>query len=309
MSTLNEREAVLRRALHAAADAIEPGMDGLERIQLRLSRPRPFALAWAEAAWTDVQLRLLPGWQSALDWLGSAGRLAWDRFGPTPGRAEGRASRTLGWLRPLAALGVTVAIVAVGTYVAISANQSVNLGSSIGRSQGGGGGGGANGGPGGTSAHGHSPFGSGPFGASPSPTCKGKRSRPSASSSPIGSITPVSPSPSTSTSTSGSPSPSASGSPSSNPSASTTAPTGNSTSGLIVGSSASVSVPPGSAGTGHSARRHAAPRASRSPAGTTSPNPCGSPHPKTSRNAVVGATPNANGHAAAVSYGKLNERS
>jgi len=64
MSTLNEREAILRRALHAAADAIEPRDDGLEHIRARLRRPRPLALAWAEAAWTDVRLRAPAGLDS-----------------------------------------------------------------------------------------------------------------------------------------------------------------------------------------------------------------------------------------------------
>ena len=41
-----EQEEILRRALHAAADAIEPAADGLERIRERLSRPRPLAVAW-----------------------------------------------------------------------------------------------------------------------------------------------------------------------------------------------------------------------------------------------------------------------
>ncbi|HEY2313757.1 MAG TPA: hypothetical protein VGH96_09100, partial [Streptosporangiaceae bacterium] len=107
MSTLNEREAILRRALHAAAETVEPRFDGLERIQARLGRPRPVAVAWAEAAWTDLRLRAQPGLQRGLEWLASAIRLAYDRFGPTPGRPGSRAARTLVWVRPLAALGVT----------------------------------------------------------------------------------------------------------------------------------------------------------------------------------------------------------
>jgi hypothetical protein len=38
-----EQEEILRRALHAVADTIEPAADGLERIRERLSRPRPLA--------------------------------------------------------------------------------------------------------------------------------------------------------------------------------------------------------------------------------------------------------------------------
>ena len=39
-------EAALRRALHAAAGAVEPRADGLERIRHRLRRPRPLPVAW-----------------------------------------------------------------------------------------------------------------------------------------------------------------------------------------------------------------------------------------------------------------------
>jgi hypothetical protein len=44
--THSEQEEVLRRALHAVADTIEPAADGLERIRERLSKPRPLAVAW-----------------------------------------------------------------------------------------------------------------------------------------------------------------------------------------------------------------------------------------------------------------------
>ena len=125
MSTLSEREAALRRALHAAADAFEPGSDGLQRIQARLGRPRPVAVAWAEAAWLDLRLWAPAGLQAVLDRLASGARLAWQRFGPTPRRSGHRAARPLGWLRPLAALGVTVFIVAAGAYVAIDAQQAI----------------------------------------------------------------------------------------------------------------------------------------------------------------------------------------
>src|SRR5215471_8000418 len=59
-----EQEEMLRRALHAVADAIEPAADGLERIRERLSRPRPLAVAWLMAGWTGlaqpVLLRMEP---------------------------------------------------------------------------------------------------------------------------------------------------------------------------------------------------------------------------------------------------------
>ena len=65
MSTLNEREAALRRALQSAAASIETAPDGLERIQARLRRPRPVVIAWLEAAWTDIYLRAQDGLRTA----------------------------------------------------------------------------------------------------------------------------------------------------------------------------------------------------------------------------------------------------
>ena len=60
MSTPNEREAALRRALLAAAEQVEPAGDGLQLIQARLRTPRPLAIAWLEGLWTDLAARL-PG--------------------------------------------------------------------------------------------------------------------------------------------------------------------------------------------------------------------------------------------------------
>jgi hypothetical protein len=313
MSTLNDREAVLRRALHAAADAIEPEFDGLDRIQARLGRPRPVAVAWVEAAWTDLRLRAPSGLQSAIEWLASAFRLAWERFGPTPGRTGSRASRTLGWLRPAAALGVTVAIVAGGAYFAIGAQQAIfSIGQNSVHSPGGtsGGGAGGTGGPGSTSVHSHSPFAIIP--PSASPTCKGGKPASSASpSSPIGTISPTSSaSPSTSPSGTGSPSPSASDTSSPNPSSSVTGATGSSTSAPMAGATASVSAQA-------SQKPSARAAGSRSPAAKASPSPCTSkrptrrnPGPVVSPNAAV--QPSAKTSAAAVSFsrielGKLND--
>jgi hypothetical protein len=75
----SEQEEVLRRALHAVADTIEPAPDGLERIRARLSRPQPLVVAWAMAAWTSMvqslQFRLEPGAHGQPGRLGSWLRL------------------------------------------------------------------------------------------------------------------------------------------------------------------------------------------------------------------------------------------
>ncbi len=62
--THREQEEILRRALHAAADSIEPAADGLERIRERLSTPRPLYVAWLMGVWAGlaqpVLLRMEP---------------------------------------------------------------------------------------------------------------------------------------------------------------------------------------------------------------------------------------------------------
>jgi hypothetical protein len=74
--THSEQEEILRRALHAVADTIEPAADGLERIRERLSRPRPLAVAWLMAGW-----RLGTWLRPAIEWLLAAIRLLRPRSG------------------------------------------------------------------------------------------------------------------------------------------------------------------------------------------------------------------------------------
>ena len=59
-----DHEDFLRRALHAAADSVEPSDDGLERIRARLRAPRPRPVAWMMAAYSEMPRRA-PG---ALDY-------------------------------------------------------------------------------------------------------------------------------------------------------------------------------------------------------------------------------------------------
>src|SRR5215469_7843563 len=72
--THSEQEEILRRALHAVADTIEPAADGLERIRERLSRPRPLAVAWLMAGWTGLAQPFLLQMEPVL--AGAAGRLS-----------------------------------------------------------------------------------------------------------------------------------------------------------------------------------------------------------------------------------------
>jgi hypothetical protein len=231
MSNLNEHEIILRRALRAAADGIEPRADGLERIRARLRPPRPLALVWAEAVWTAVQMRGADALQVALEWLRSVINLAWERFGPTSRTTDGRASRSLGWLRPAVALGMTVFIVAAGAYVAIDAQQAIFPSSSTGSTGGAGSGGGSHGKHGGTGARSHSTLGS-PGSGTPAPktTCRPARSPSAGASASTGPASSPAASPSGSSSSS-SPSPSPTDSSSPNPSATLTGQTVLSTEG------------------------------------------------------------------------------
>ncbi len=62
-------EQVLRRALHAAADGIEPEADGLERIRARMTMPAPLPIAWLYAGCADVS-GVTVGWMQTLsEWL------------------------------------------------------------------------------------------------------------------------------------------------------------------------------------------------------------------------------------------------
>jgi|SRR5215472_8818206 len=186
MSTLNERDAV-RRALLGAVESIEPRADGLQRIQARLRAPSPLALAWAGAVGTDLRMRVPAAGQGLLEWLRSVISMAWERFGPRSGMSGSRTSRTLAWLRPAAALGVTVFIVAVGAYVAIDAQQAMfpsssNSAHSNGGAPGTGGGSHHGGGP---KSQGPSALGSASASPKATPTCRPRRpgAAPSASRS------------------------------------------------------------------------------------------------------------------------------
>ncbi len=103
-------EQVLRRALHAAADGIEPEANGLERIRARLTMPAPLPVAWLNAGYADVS-GLTMGWLQTLgEWL----RAVTSRFRGRRGRAAGTAltaRRAVPAPRP--ALGASTAAAAV----------------------------------------------------------------------------------------------------------------------------------------------------------------------------------------------------
>jgi hypothetical protein len=299
MSTLNEREAALRRALHMAADSVEPSDAGLQFIRARLRHPRPLAMAWAEHIWTDIRLRaplVLQWWldklTAALDELKTASISLWKRFGPTP--PGKRRSRTTSWLRPLAALGVFVAIVAVGAYAAIDAQNNLFPSSVSSQNPNGSGTGpaGNTNGSGGPNSKSHSQFGTQPP-ATPSATCTPKP-KSSASSSPSSGI--ISPSPSSTPSTT----------PSVTPTPGVSGATSNSTNAPAAGTSAS------SGATSTKVTRRARHRRA-----TPSPSPCTTKQPvhrisqpaqsQNGVSGVAGPSPTPTSTPLVVSAGRLND--
>jgi hypothetical protein len=121
-------EAMLRSVLHAAADQVEPRADGLERIQRRLARPRPVAVAWAMITWTRLSMRVSTGLQFFVDRAVTEYRLATERFMPPPANRNGRTR--LVWLRPVSAMAVSVAIIGAVIYMAAGFSQVASPSSS-----------------------------------------------------------------------------------------------------------------------------------------------------------------------------------
>ena len=289
MSTPNEREAALRRALLAAAEQVEPAGDGLQLIQARLRTPRPLAIAWLEGLWTDLAARLPGVVQTAFAAVASGLRFAWDRF--TPASAPGEKARPASWLRPLAAMTVAVFVVATGAYVALSGsalNGSPSSHFGNGTNGGGGAGGGSSSSRSGGTGGGVQGTGTpGPGSSSPAGIVT---NGPGCSASPsISSFKAPSSTPSVSVSTSSSPSTSPTPTPTtSSPSPTSTtssAPTGPGTSEAPAGNSSSAATTAaGSAGNGSdvSAAQNDAAANSTAAAAATASN-CPSPSSGTSK--------------------------
>jgi hypothetical protein len=105
-----EPEDILRRALHQAADSVEPATDGLSQIRARLATPRPLLIAWLVAAWETasefVVLRLEPALAALADWLGTGLRTAERHLQPVAQRLEPVTDRlrpAFGWLAAMVA--------------------------------------------------------------------------------------------------------------------------------------------------------------------------------------------------------------
>ncbi len=144
-------EEFLRRALHAAADPVEPSGDGLEQIRARLTAPHPLPVAWLLAACSGVSRRAVGGLDYLSARLRGVGGASGGRWRARPG--------TPGWRRVvrgrLAAALVMAAFVVAAAFFAggpVLREASSLTGALIGSLDGGGnrgaGGPGVTGGPG-----------------------------------------------------------------------------------------------------------------------------------------------------------------
>jgi hypothetical protein len=149
MTTLDrEYEDVVRRALIAAAESIEPAGDGLQRIRHRLSSPRSMTSVaasfteWLRLSGIRLSVRLEPATGTGRTVLGQVRRLftgpgllsrpfltRGQTSGEYPGRrpaarrgsAPGRLGPAAAWLRPVLAVA---AVVAVAVVAVLALNRS-----------------------------------------------------------------------------------------------------------------------------------------------------------------------------------------
>jgi hypothetical protein len=126
MNTLDsDYDDVLRRALHAAAESVNPSADGLERIRARLSTPAPLSLASLTTWYADVAMRISTWAQPAIGAAASAFWSAIDRFRPE-GAQPGHSRPRFGWLRPVAAMGTAIFVVAAGAFAVMTLPQAIS---------------------------------------------------------------------------------------------------------------------------------------------------------------------------------------
>jgi hypothetical protein len=135
MTSLNsDFDDILRRALHAEVDAVEPAADGLQRILRRTREPwllRQLSLMLTECAdlfWLVV-IRLEPGVSKLRQAVAArTGLLAapTGRRHASPGRRPLTVTR-LAWIRPALAVSAAVIVVVAGVYGLAQLRQSLVL--------------------------------------------------------------------------------------------------------------------------------------------------------------------------------------
>src|SRR5262252_5956507 len=99
----------LRRALHEAADGVQPTDGGLDRIRRSLTRPRPVLLAGMMAAYAAAAQWASSGLHRLMAWLQTV-------FGATPEGQQGAPGMPR-WRRPRA--GTTLAALLAAAVVVV----------------------------------------------------------------------------------------------------------------------------------------------------------------------------------------------
>jgi hypothetical protein len=125
-STINrDYDDILRRALHAAADSVEPSADGLERIRARLG-PQPLLSFASAAAWYYEAATRITAWVAPV--LRAVVDAFWwtiDRYRPAD-NGPGQPGPRFGWLRPMAAMGTAIFVVAAGAFAIMTLPQAIS---------------------------------------------------------------------------------------------------------------------------------------------------------------------------------------
>jgi hypothetical protein len=121
----HEYDEVLRRALRSAADLVEPSADGLERIRARLTTPRPAPFAWVLVWYAEAVSPVLGYLQPFLAWLQATLSPVIERFKPERPDAA-HPQRRYAWLRPAAAMGTAVFVVAMGAFALTALPQVIS---------------------------------------------------------------------------------------------------------------------------------------------------------------------------------------
>lgn len=126
MNTLNrDYDDVLRRALHAAADSVQPSPDGLERIRARMKTPPVLSFA-SVVAWCQEAATIVVGWAAPL--IRTALDAFWsviDRFRPASALPSEGGSRS-GWIRPMVAMGTAIFVVAAGAFALLTLPHAIS---------------------------------------------------------------------------------------------------------------------------------------------------------------------------------------
>jgi hypothetical protein len=144
MTTESELDEILRRAMHAAVDSVEPAGDGLQQIRRQLARPRLRLQAGLLLIETVdlvrlIGIRLQPAasWAAGLLgrlWAAAAAAVSQPAASSGPARRgaahrsrpPGRIAGAIAWLRPAIAVGAAVVIVVAGVFTLFTLRATIS---------------------------------------------------------------------------------------------------------------------------------------------------------------------------------------